>query len=270
MVDNSDAQYASFRDNVPYLLIVLILHPPLRKAFEFIYKPDSSLSRKTPHERLAPSDHTSADDRKLQRLLFDLGFGILFIMALHGFSAVKILIILYINYNIATQLRREYVPAVTWIFNIGILFANELGKGYPYSTIANAVSPWSATPEGRKEQELLANWGTVLDNYGGLIPRWEILFNVTILRLISFNLDYYWSLSRPGGSPIEVCGFESSPLIPLIPLQSILTATRRNSSILQICQKEIGWTYQLSLRTIPFAIISHMSFIHHCTLRVLS
>jgi D-alanyl-lipoteichoic acid acyltransferase DltB (MBOAT superfamily) len=36
------------------------------------------------------------------------------------------------------------------------------------------------------------------------MSRWEILFNITILRLISFNLDYYWSLDRRSGSPIEV------------------------------------------------------------------
>ncbi|KAK4693667.1 hypothetical protein P7C71_g3778, partial [Lecanoromycetidae sp. Uapishka_2] len=119
-------------------------------------------------------------------------------------SKSKVLIILYINYNIATQLKKEYVPAVTWIFNIGILFANELGKGYPYSTIANVILPWSAPSEPGAEQKALENWGAVLDSYGGLIPRWEILFNVTVLRLISFNLDYYWSLNRSGGSPIEV------------------------------------------------------------------
>jgi len=49
------------------------------------------------------------------------------------------------------------------------------------------------------------NWGQVLDSYGGLIPRWEILFNITVLRLISFNLDYYWSFNFGSSSPLEVC-----------------------------------------------------------------
>jgi hypothetical protein len=43
-----------------------------------------------------------------------------------------------------------------------------------------------------------------MDDHGGLIPRWEVLFNITILRLISFNLDYYWSLNSPRASPVEV------------------------------------------------------------------
>jgi hypothetical protein len=33
-VDNSDAQYQSFRDNIPYMALVLVLHPILRRAYE--------------------------------------------------------------------------------------------------------------------------------------------------------------------------------------------------------------------------------------------
>ena len=33
-VDNSDAQYSGFRDNVPYMALVLILHPLLRRLYE--------------------------------------------------------------------------------------------------------------------------------------------------------------------------------------------------------------------------------------------
>jgi len=51
--------------------------------------------------------------------------------------------------------------------------------------------------------EPTSNFGHTLDSYGGLIPRWEVLFNFTILRLISFNLDYYWSLNTRTSSPLE-------------------------------------------------------------------
>lgn len=33
-VDNSDAQYSGFRDNIPYMALVLVLHPLLRKVYE--------------------------------------------------------------------------------------------------------------------------------------------------------------------------------------------------------------------------------------------
>ena len=88
------------------------------------------------------------------------------------------------------------MPAATWIFNIGILFANEFSRGYPYAAIAQMLSL-----KVRENGAPVENWGTWLDSHGGLIPRWHILFNLTILRLISFNLDYYWSRQI---SPVEV------------------------------------------------------------------
>ena len=208
-VDNSDAQYASFRDNVPYLFIVMAMHPLLRRLFNSLY-PSSSIAAKesyhfTPNGTTAMSSSElsrQADDRLNQRITFDVVFSLLFLLALHGFSSPKVLLILYVNYLLATKLKRAHVPLLTWIFNIGILFANELGKGYPYTTIAGSVVPWASVNDGQG-----TNWGAFLDSYGGLIPRWEILFNVTVLRLISFNFDYLWARNRSGSnSPVEVSG----------------------------------------------------------------
>jgi hypothetical protein len=210
MVDNSDSQYSSFRDNVPYLFLLMTLHPLLRRLFDALYSPVDQASRSelkintNGGSSSLGSEYTRAERRLNQRVTFDVGFSILFLVVLHGFSAPKVLMILYINYTIATQLNRDYVPAATWIFNIAILFANELGRGYPYSDLANVLSSWSYSRNSR-ERDPVADWGSILDSYGGLNPRWEILFNVTVLRLISFNFDYYWSLNRTGGSPIEVC-----------------------------------------------------------------
>ena len=96
------------------------------------------------------------------------------------------------------RLPKKAIPPVTWIFNIGVLFANELAHGYSYSQFAEAMLPFPMALTLSKN----------FDQLGGLIPRWEILFNITVLRLISFNLDYCWSLDRDrAGSPIEVCVF---------------------------------------------------------------
>ena len=137
-----------------------------------------------------------------QRVRFDLLFALVLIFGLHGLSAFKVLFILYTNYAIATKLPRQYVVAATWIFNIGTLFANELFSGYRFGEIAGALSP--------RLGEQGKNWGNYMDDYGGLIPRWEILFNITVLRLISFNMDYYWSSNGPGLNPsnlLEVSSF---------------------------------------------------------------
>jgi hypothetical protein len=140
----------------------------------------------------------AADARLQQRISFDVGFALLFILALHGFNSIKILLILYINYRLAKDLPNKYLVAATWTFNVGILFANELGRGYSFAVLARTL--------GFGE-----NWGIFLDRHGGLMSRWEVLFNITILRLISFNLDYHWSLKDGVVDPVEVGSL--SPLL---------------------------------------------------------
>ncbi|KAI9730137.1 MAG: hypothetical protein M1834_006130 [Cirrosporium novae-zelandiae] len=194
-VDNSDRQYASFRNNIPYLLVLLILHPLLRRLYEYIagvIDGDSLTS-------LRPSSPARAfinPTRLRRRIRFDLFWSAIFLVALHGISAFKILMILYINFTIVTNLPRSQIPAFTWIFNIGTLFANELSTGYRFARIASVTAPYARLEEA-------INWGAWLDSFGGLIPRWEVLFNITVLRLISFNLDYYWSLDHGSSSPLE-------------------------------------------------------------------
>lgn len=132
-----------------------------------------------------------------QRASFDVGFAFLYLICLHGFSIAKIIFILYINFKAATKLPRNLVPTITWILNISILFANELCNGYKYARIVDFILPVSG-------EYSTSNWGDWMDSYGGLMSRWEILFNITVLRLISFNMDYYWSLGHKSENLIEV------------------------------------------------------------------
>jgi len=189
-VDNSDGQYAGFRDNLPYLAILLVVHPVLRRAYE------SLTARTSTAVGTTNSRSSHAADYFATRINFDFVSGLVYITALHGFSALKVLTILYINYAIAMRAPRNVMPTLTWIFNIAILFANELAQGYRFSSIMEAAAPFYAGA---------TDLGKFLDAWGGLVSRWEVLFNITILRLIAFNIDYYWSLSRDRtGSPIEV------------------------------------------------------------------
>ncbi len=142
-----------------------------------------------------------------QRASFDYWFGLIFLGVLHGFSAFKVILLLYLNFSIATRLPRQYVPIATWIFNIGTLFANELCDGYKYANIAQFIS--STGPYTLEKESNLHKWGAWLDSYGGIMSRWEILFNITVLRMISYNMDYTWSTDRRAGSPIEVCPIET-------------------------------------------------------------
>lgn len=192
-IDLSDAQYFTFRRNVPYLALLLIFHPLARKVCNYVRPIPARSNSPKPNGYASFAD---GEARKEQRVSFDFGFALIFLAAMHGFSALKVLLILFTNYCIATGLPRKTIPVATWIFNIAILFANEIGDGYQFARIADHISP-TAT------HDLLRGVGEWLDGYSGIMPRWHILFNITVLRLISFNLDYYWSLDRRSGSPEE-------------------------------------------------------------------
>ncbi|PHH82622.1 hypothetical protein CDD82_5348 [Ophiocordyceps australis] len=183
LVDVSDAQYHAFRGNLPYMLALLLLHPLLRRGWNSVCAMPA----------WATSVAARGAARLEQRASFDFFFGLVFLFALHGVSAAKVLAILRINYLIATRVPQRYMPAATWIFNVATLFANELCQGYSLAVLARRLAPGSA----------LVRWGEWLDGHGGLVPRWEVLFNITILRLISFNLDYYWSLHACHASSAE-------------------------------------------------------------------
>lgn len=182
---------------------LLAFHPVLRRVWNAVF-PLPATNASSPRT----TDPETANARLDQRISFDYTFALLFLVILHGFSALKVLAILYINYKLATGLPKKYVPVATWVFNIGTLFANELFEGYKFHDIATL---FSSTPkiDMVSDQAALIRFGNWLDSYGGLMSRWEILFNITILRLISFNLDYYWSLDRRSSSPIEV---QASPI----------------------------------------------------------
>lgn len=197
------------------MTIMVLAHSLLRRIYNLAFPIPSASQSSDPSATAEARRHdppTSIDSRFSQRTLFDLCFGLIFLLVLHGMSMLKILLILYINFKIATRLPREYIPATTWVFNLGILFANEFCFGYQYTTLAATFFPNSSSA---------SSWGSYFDSFGGLIPRWEILFKFTILRLISFNMDHYWSLDRSrSSSPVEVCPFSAvrSTVIPFTSL----------------------------------------------------
>ena len=142
-VDNSDGQYAGFRDNIPYLAILLVIHPLLRRVYESMAGTTQPMPTANGTSKVSSSD-VASEKRLRSRLNFDFVFALVFIAALHGFSALKVLLILHINFTMIMGLPRRYIPAATWIFNISMLFANELARGYPYASIMATILPTHA------------------------------------------------------------------------------------------------------------------------------
>lgn len=102
-----------------------------------------------------------------KRTYFDFVCGLLFLVAAHGTNCLKIFIHISINYVIA-----KYVPSnrlavgLTWAYGILALFLNDNFHNVPYGI-------------------------DFLDNgFKGIVPRWDVFFNFTLLRMISFSLDY--------------------------------------------------------------------------------
>ncbi|KAH8144624.1 uncharacterized protein LAJ45_11392 [Morchella importuna] len=198
-VDNSDHQFRSFRSNMPILFCVLALHSVLRRIFDYAF-----------NTAFPPPPVTSshrASHNITRRNIFDVLFALIFLTALHAFSIIKILVILTGNYLISffhpTSIAN---PILTWIFNMAVLFANEYCDGYRFATIL----PWLIAGEG-------AGVGEAMDKAfgGGLLPRWSLSFNITVMRLISYNLDHYWAAKRreegaAGGAAIEVRTFTAA------------------------------------------------------------
>ncbi|KAG8708226.1 glycerol transporter [Ceratobasidium sp. 395] len=122
-----------------------------------------------------PGTENPGRSLSISRIPFSLGFSLLMLAGLHGTSALKILVILGANYWIS----RLKMPIVTWIFNAFVLFVSNWYEGFRFGDIHGALAS--------------------LDNVPGFYPRWHISFNITMLRLLSFNMDYYWASKHTAG-----------------------------------------------------------------------
>ncbi|RUS14554.1 hypothetical protein BC937DRAFT_93644, partial [Endogone sp. FLAS-F59071] len=168
--DNSDSQYRTVRGNLPILVFLMLFYLILSHAFRYVF------ARRTPLK-------LSTDI--LHRAYFFLGASLVFISVTNGFSLLIIFTICTINYAIAKTARgSRWNPVLTWAFNIGLLFLNERYEGYKFGVLDPTLA-----------------W---MDDYRGLNPRWHILFNFTMLRLVSFNMDYYWQCRSPRSVSADV------------------------------------------------------------------
>ena len=93
-----------------------------------------------------------------RRVEFICLFNLLLVGLLHGMNALLLVSIVLVNF-ITTKFVQVRPKLVSWIFNLVSLFLVH-HSGFSF-------------------------------NYSGLFPRWNILYNLTMLRLLSFSLDYH-------------------------------------------------------------------------------
>lgn len=158
MVDLSDGQWDTFRSHLPAFTAALAAFVLLNKLVKYLTVSSSVLGR----------------------LWFSCLFASLFAIVLSGTSVIFILAITGGNYLLAKQLggRGQWVPPVVfWIYNMTVLFANEYYQGYKFGKILGPSMAW-------------------LDGHRGVLRRWDITFNITMLRMISFAMDYHWRVRQ--------------------------------------------------------------------------
>lgn len=129
MQDNTDRQFRTFRNGLPSLLGLAGAYLTASYIYPFY------LSRKT---RSIPveSPTTPTLSRAYERIPFLLVSSLVILFILHGVSAFKILILLYLNYSVhAWSGNSKYTPYIIWIFNIAMLFSNEIFHGYQLGSL---------------------------------------------------------------------------------------------------------------------------------------
>lgn len=165
-VDLWDSQYRFFRSQIPLLAMAAIIFVALSQTIRWISKNNVSV-----------------------RLWFYTIFSFGFLLFCNGASIFFILAIVSINYNIGALFgKSSLTPWLTWIFNPLILLFNEKYHGYRYADVFFFTKAISTN---------LYDKLAALDTYHGIFP-WYVLFNLVVLRMISFNMDRYWAqLEQP-------------------------------------------------------------------------
>lgn len=117
---------------------------------------------------------------------FNLVFSFVFLFVLYGINTFKILGLILINYYISKNTKGRTAIIVSWVYGVSLLFLNELFEGYPFRKVFPPLA--------------------FLDQYGGMMPRWDVNFNFSMIRMISFNMDYFEATSETSApSDKDVC-----------------------------------------------------------------
>ncbi|KAI9139714.1 MBOAT, membrane-bound O-acyltransferase family-domain-containing protein [Paraphysoderma sedebokerense] len=176
-MDNTDYQYASFRGTMKILVPLFLLHVPLsyfvRRTNPAAYSPVST------HSSTSYINQPSVNPRN--RIIFSLLFSLIVLSVAFGSGLIWILIILTVNFWIGRIFKgRRAGPLATWLWSITAL----LGLGW-------WDWKWGHWNDGLRFLSILTVFLQDVGYFKGMM-RWTVTFNFSILRMISYNMDYYW------------------------------------------------------------------------------
>jgi hypothetical protein len=158
-IDNSDIQFRSFRNNIPYLVLGLIGHLGLgrilgrrRQGQEGVGKPKetpSTTPNRTPADAsgsVTPLIAEKGEDVEAARnarsfALYNAVFALIFITVLHGTSVIKIVAEIALNYAIARRFGgSKATPILTWALALVLLWWNERGGAQGFGSYFPALA----------------------------------------------------------------------------------------------------------------------------------
>ena len=176
-IDLTDIQWRQYRENLILLVPSMLLCVWLRR-------------------RLAPAEN-AAEGSIGRRVVFTAGWSCLFAVVIHGTGAFWLGTALTLNFFVAQQLRStRLAPAWAWGFSLTLAFISKTwGEDYWEERIAGCAGDFLAvlltTPP--TFAGVFGRPFAPLDKLFTGLYAWTRPLNLTMLRLISFNVD----ISRP-------------------------------------------------------------------------
>jgi len=168
--DLSDPQWKTLRNFFPLLAAAIPFHAGLSRGAR----------------RLGASSMPGA------HLSFYCASNFGFVVFLHGGKSIWPLAIAAVVYLIGHVFRgSRWNPVLTWTFCLAMVFASDYFRGFQGWS-------WARTPLG------------FLDGMGNGVYAWQTQFNLTMLRLVSFNMERYWANSGGKDKQKEHAGEQKS------------------------------------------------------------
>lgn len=103
----------------------------------------------------------------VSRISFDMVFGLLYAYVLHGSNCVRIAVHVLVMFAMARFIERPKVAKLAlWTYGVATLFVNHEWKEMPLHV------------------------GFLDNGFQGIVARWDVFYNFSLLRILSYNLDY--------------------------------------------------------------------------------
>lgn len=164
-VDLTDTQWRDFRENFSTLLTAAVIYLVVSRAVRHFGTQANSVR---------------------PRVIFYVITSITFIVYSHGVYSIFLCFFTLINYVVSKSLAGKplIAPLCFWVINMAMLFGTDrLHSAMKFYNILGADWKW-------------------LDDYSGTY-RWNLTWPLTMLRMISFDMDLHWATLEKSNSASE-------------------------------------------------------------------